>query len=248
MKTLLSLTLVLFLASCGFHQGTMVSNASLGNNDFEIIDMVSAKSYTKRYFGLGALDKKALVFDTKQKLYNNNPLKKNQTFANISVDFHNTTIFFVNKVTCTISADLVQFGSVESDSLHKAFEKLQTHKNLKKVVVEEDNLNYTIGQTVYFKSGNAVGKGKIKSIAKQLNLIQVTAYEQSYNLNPDFIFYQLKDENIPESIKDYDPEAEVMFLEDGAEKYGSIVGANEKFVVVKSMNDLFVRTPSEVKF
>lgn len=247
MKVLLILSMSFLLVSCGFHQGTMVSNASLGDNDFEIIDMVTAQNYTKKYFGLGGLDKKALVLETKQNLYNKYPLKKNQVFANISVDFHNSTIFFVNKVTCTISADLVQFGPTKSDSLHKVFHLMQIRKAQKSQVLGENELPYYIGQSVYFKSGKTIDKGKIKAIAGQINLIQVIANDQSYNLSPEFVFFNLKDETIPESLSNYNVKKEIIFFDDNVQKKGYLVGANTNSLVLKSNNELFVRAISDLK-
>lgn len=65
MKYLFFLLIVFSLSSCVYHAGTMSSNASLGQNNFEVIDLITSQVATKKYFGFGGLGKEALVLKTK---------------------------------------------------------------------------------------------------------------------------------------------------------------------------------------
>lgn len=245
---LLIVFITLFLlSSCGFHQGALVSNAQLGDNDFEIIDLVSASKSTKRYFGLGGLEEKALVFSTKKELYKAYPLKKNQVFANLSVDFHHTTIFFVSKTRCTISADLVQFGDVEADSVHALFKTLKPKPINKSQSFGEEELPFYKGQKVFFKSGSLISEGTIKALANEVNLIQVMAGNQTYNLNYKNVFYNTSQEEFAENIGEFDTQKEYLITDNGLTIKAKIVGANQAFLILKTDEKLLVKKQSELE-
>ena len=78
-------------------------------NNLEILKIVTATAEVKYYFGFGGFNKDGLVLEAKKKLYSENQLKREQVFANISVDFKKERNFFVERTLVTLSADLVQF-------------------------------------------------------------------------------------------------------------------------------------------
>jgi len=101
----------LMLAACyATHSGTMVNSASLSQNNFKIIGNVTgqAETYTFLMFG-GGVGRDALVNEAKQRMYDIQPLKSGQAYANITVDFKNAVYLFLKQTRCTINADVVQF-------------------------------------------------------------------------------------------------------------------------------------------
>jgi hypothetical protein len=125
MKTLKLFTLALLaisISSCAFHEGMMNDSASLHGQDFELIGMAVGNAQTTHVFGIGGLDPTGLVLDAKRSMYNRFPLRKGQAYANLSVDFKRSYFFIVNTTKATVSADIVQFGVLETDSLQKLFQ------------------------------------------------------------------------------------------------------------------------------
>ncbi|MFT6174805.1 MAG: hypothetical protein ACJAZC_001863 [Cryomorphaceae bacterium] len=110
------------LSSCAFHSGMMNDSASLHGQDFELIGMAVGQSNTTHVIGIGGLDPTGLVLEAKRNMYNLFPLKKGQTYANLSVDFKRSYFIIVNTTKVTVSADIVQFGELETDSLQKLFQ------------------------------------------------------------------------------------------------------------------------------
>ncbi len=95
--------------SCAIHVGTINGDASISTNNFKMIGMVEGTATTTKIFGLGGLAKDALVYEAKKDLLQNNPLKDGQALANVTLDFKNSFILFVNKQKVTVAADIVEF-------------------------------------------------------------------------------------------------------------------------------------------
>lgn len=96
-------------SSCATHIGMMTGNASLSSNNFKVVKIASGTASTTKIFGLGGIAKDALVLDAKKDMLMNNPLREGQALANVTVDFKNSYIFFVNTVKATVTADIVEF-------------------------------------------------------------------------------------------------------------------------------------------
>lgn len=113
MRTLKFFVAIVFVAlisnSCATHWGTMNGSASLSSNNFKIVKMASGTASTKKIFGFGGLAKDALVLEAKKELMQNYPLKEGQALANVTVDFKNSFMFFVNTNKVTVTADVVEF-------------------------------------------------------------------------------------------------------------------------------------------
>jgi len=101
--------MVVLTTSCAFHSGIINNSASLGSKNFKIVKLIKGYAKTKKYFGLGGLNKNALVFEAKKDMYENNPLNENQTIANVTVDFKNTIILIYTETKVTITAEVVEF-------------------------------------------------------------------------------------------------------------------------------------------
>jgi hypothetical protein len=144
-----------------FNSGGLNESAMLTKNNFKILGSVKSESKTVIVLGFGGLRTKALISETKRKLYKSYSLKQGQAFANMSLDFNKKFWLFGLTTTCTIDADVVQF--LESD-----FYKIDTSNTQminqsideKKIAVDTTQFNslyiekggLKIGMNVEFKS------------------------------------------------------------------------------------------------
>lgn len=108
-KSIFTLSILITLSSCAFHNGIMNSSASLSANNFKIVKFATGSSGTTKVLGIGGLSKDALVADAKKDLLQNNPLKDGQALANVTVDFKNTYLLIVITTKVTVTADIVEF-------------------------------------------------------------------------------------------------------------------------------------------
>jgi hypothetical protein len=108
-KNICMVLAAIFFSSCAIHVGTITGDASISTNNFKMIGMAEGTATTTKIFGIGGLKKNSLVNDAKKDLLQNNPLKEGQALANVTLDFKNSYILFVNKQKATVSADVVEF-------------------------------------------------------------------------------------------------------------------------------------------
>jgi hypothetical protein len=111
LKSLLTLLVISFLSSCAFHNGYMLSSASLSSNNFTYVKKdVKGTAVVSYFFGFGGHSKKAIVDDAKKDLLSNNPLNDNQALANLTVSWKQTFVLpFSIRNRCTVTADIVEF-------------------------------------------------------------------------------------------------------------------------------------------
>lgn len=114
MKRTITLLAAIFIlaiisSSCAVHSGMGMSNASLNQNNFEIVKFAKGDVATTKIFGLGGLSKNAMVAEAKEELLANYPLKDGQTLANMTVDFKTSVYFMVVITKVTVTADIVEF-------------------------------------------------------------------------------------------------------------------------------------------
>jgi hypothetical protein len=101
---------VLSLSSCAIHGGYMTNSASLSKANFSYTQKsISGKASTLKVFGIGGLAQRAIVEEAKRDMLKNNPLKPNQTLANVTVNWKNGFYFIVQTNRCTVTADVVEF-------------------------------------------------------------------------------------------------------------------------------------------
>ncbi|MFN7704640.1 MAG: DUF6567 family protein [Chryseotalea sp.] len=118
MKTLYKLSLIFLLTpllgSCiAFHSGYLSNSAALNSANFTYVNQNIKGQAEATYFVLfGGLGKETLVHDAKEKMLASFPLKNNQALANQTVNFKYTFILmgFARRVTCTVTADVVEFN------------------------------------------------------------------------------------------------------------------------------------------
>ena len=109
-RLIAGILLMSIMSSCAFHSGVFTNSTCLSTNNFKIMRLAKGEAKTTKIFGIGGLDKNALVFEAKKDLYANYPLKENQTLANVTVDFKNSIMLFVMETKVTMTADIVEFG------------------------------------------------------------------------------------------------------------------------------------------
>lgn len=224
------LIILVFLSSCAFYSGTTSSNVTYNGNNAEIIDIVSAKNSVTRIFGIGGLDKEALILETKRKMYHQNPLKKGQVYANIGIDVKQAFYLIADVTTVTVSADVLLFYNDSTE--HKVFFKLnnQTASLDRKQVIAP--LSFTEGQSIYFLSNNEVKTGKIQSVFDDQLRIS-TSGKESFYVDKAKSFYK-SDLSDPSSLE------RVSFKDGETTIQGYVVGYNEKSFVVKHKEQLSV--------
>ena len=115
-KFIYSLSIILLLNSCSaYHSGTLQNSTALGQANFSYVHKDVKGSATCTYiFGIGGLAKDAIASNAKQALLKQYPLKENQALANITINYKSVAPFYVigflyHSVTCTITADIVEF-------------------------------------------------------------------------------------------------------------------------------------------
>lgn len=121
-------------SSCAIHVGTITGDASISSKNFKMVRMADGTATTTKIFGLGGLGKDALVNDAKKDLLQNNPLKDGQALANVTLDFKNSYVLFVNKQKVTVAADIVEF--IEQTS-NKPSTKILDNKTIDNKPVEK---------------------------------------------------------------------------------------------------------------
>lgn len=113
LKSFFAISIAIFITGCAaIHDGYMANSASLSSNNFSYVKMNVQGTSTATYvLGIGGLAKETLVNDAKQQLLASNPLKSNQTLANLTVNYKNSRYLGVLFMTvkCTVTADVVEF-------------------------------------------------------------------------------------------------------------------------------------------
>jgi len=104
--------IIVGLMSCAsVHTGYMNNSASLSQPNFSYIQRDIQGFSTATYvLGIGGLSKETLVNSAKMNLMDIALLKDNQALVNTTVNFRNSYYLgVVIIVTCTVTADVVQF-------------------------------------------------------------------------------------------------------------------------------------------
>jgi len=114
MKVLSKLSIVavmaFFFSSCAMHTGYMSNSVSLADANFSYVQQsISGYAETTHVFGIGGLEKEALVEEAKKEMLKNNPLQPNQALANLTVNWKNSFYVVVMMQKCTVTADVVEF-------------------------------------------------------------------------------------------------------------------------------------------
>ena len=113
LKSIFAITIAIFISSCAaFHSGYMSNSAALSSANFSYVKQnIKGKATATYVLGIGGLAKETLVDNAKQQMLASNPLKSNQTFANLTVNFKSSFYLgvLIRTVKCTVTADVVEF-------------------------------------------------------------------------------------------------------------------------------------------
>lgn len=113
LKSICAITIAIVVSSCAaMHSGSLSNSAALSSANFSYVKQNIKGQATATYIlGIGGLAKETLVDNAKQKMLADNPLKSNQTLANVTVNFKSAMFFgFLSRtVRCTVTADVVEF-------------------------------------------------------------------------------------------------------------------------------------------
>ena len=91
------------------------SNAVVVNDQFRVVGLGIGESETTKIFGIGGLNKSALVYEAKKDLYKNINLEKGQALTNISVDFKRTDLLVYSKTKVYVTAEIVDFSGDDKE-------------------------------------------------------------------------------------------------------------------------------------
>lgn len=95
-----------------YHNGYMISSASLQSNNFEYVKFnVSGSAQATYFLGIGGFYKDALVAEAKINLETYNQILPSQTLANVTVNWKTkvTWLGLVTSKRCVVTADIVEF-------------------------------------------------------------------------------------------------------------------------------------------
>jgi hypothetical protein len=156
---------VFTLSSCAIHNGYMNNSASLSQANFSYVgNEISGTASTMRVFGIGGLNKQAIVAEAKRNMLKNHPLKENQALANITVNWKLGFYLIVVNDKCTVTADIVEFKSglsTKKEDLTTTSNDLTEENNneiVKDSIINEiaKDPKYIILETSNFKVGDSV--------------------------------------------------------------------------------------------
>ena len=112
-KSIIAILITISISSCiSIHSGYMANSASLNSANFSyVMQNIKGEATATYVLGIGGAARETLVGDAKKEMLHRNPLMSNQAFANITVNYATTYyyLFPVCTVTCTITADVVEF-------------------------------------------------------------------------------------------------------------------------------------------
>lgn len=204
-KTLLIISLTVLLASCATVHTGMLSTSSI-NKPVKYVDIAYGVAQTNRYFGFGGNCQDALVLEARRNLIKNRPLKPNEEYANITVDFKSTYWPFYIQNKATLCADVVRFsndttsdpytetyknkllGKLFSNDLFSIGDSIVDEKFKQGVVVSfEDNDNVRI---VYKTS-----KDKFRTKIMPINKIYTTNKSYKGHKVGDIFYYPVPNSN-----------------------------------------------------
>ena len=100
------------------HVGNMSGSASLSSPNFLYKKQnIFGESTATYVLGIGGEARQSLILEAKKHMLKENPLLKNQALANVTVSYKTTNFlgFLVVVVKCNVSADIVEFGPVQTE-------------------------------------------------------------------------------------------------------------------------------------
>lgn len=110
---LLNASLAGILSSCAFHSGNVSSGSVI---DCPLRYTAKGIAKTNKLFGIGGLERDALIVEAKQDLYTKFPYSKEIKLSNFAVDFKTSFIFFYSSTKVTVSADVFDCSATSGNN------------------------------------------------------------------------------------------------------------------------------------
>lgn len=181
------------------HVGSMSGSASLDAPNFMYKKQnVFGEAQATYVLGIGGVAKQSLIVEAKKNMLTANPLLKNQALANVSVSYKSTGFlgFLVTTVKCNVSADIVEFGPIQTDFSQSQSQNLSLglpKDNSSKADIKTENKNTEINSTLPIKVGD-----KVKIINYFNNPVDGKVIEIQ---NGDYIVEYTKSNNKTKQVK-----------------------------------------------
>lgn len=175
-KLLFFVVSFLFIFSgCAVHNGYMNNSTSLNQANFSYVNTnISGTASTLKFLGIGGLGKQAIVAEAKENMLKGNPLKSNQSLANITINWKMGFYLIVMTNTCTVTADIVEFY-VNDEARKTKTSKLKTTRkkeNLNTQQINSDKQKIKVGDKVQYKDAFKNFKGIVIKIDNKLYFIK----------------------------------------------------------------------------
>lgn len=156
----------------------MISSSSIGKK-VRYEDIAVGVVQTTTFFGIGGVNKDALVLEAKRKLIASRPLTTNEEYANFTLDFKRTLFLSFSRTKVTMSADVVRYISDNAnDSIKDVYSDAYKAKLLGQKTVSGI---FNIGDSILYNLEN-----------NHLYYGQILAFEKNNKVR---ILYKTKNEN-----------------------------------------------------
>lgn len=202
-QVIIFLALISFMHSCAFHGGNVTNSTVISDPNFTIVGLATGSATTTHVFSIGGLDKDAIVLEAKRNMYTRYPLQAGQAYGNVVLDFKTGYYIIFRKMTCTISADIVDFNKIPKTV--KAPAAMQPEKKkrttIKGVNAQIPDTPYSIGEDVIYKEVYKMAKAA-KIIDAKPSRIKIRYTNNSGNsvestVSDKYIYKALKDSTAP---------------------------------------------------
>ncbi len=110
---------IILLSSCSsVYYGNMTNNTIVDKGNFSYSGIRSGTASCFYVMGIGGMNHSALISEAKEKMLQENPLRRNEALVNQIVEWQNTYYFpFFVRITCIISAEVVKFDETDAERL-----------------------------------------------------------------------------------------------------------------------------------
>lgn len=135
------------LGSCAFHRGSLITN----HTQTPVVhkDIAIGVSKTYNLWGIGGFSKDALIFEARQNLIKNHPLKNSEQYNNISIDVKTTFISCLMITKVTMIADVIEPKKYPEDNTYSDLYLKKTRFGIKYT----DDL-FSMADTIIYKLYN----------------------------------------------------------------------------------------------
>lgn len=245
MRNLLIVFILVILTSCvSFHRGSISSGPLLAAND-RCVAIAEGHKSTYVVFGFGGGSPDALVHNVKREMEKEYPLKNGEYYANYTVDFKKTIIFFlVIKNEVYVHADILSQNSIEVTQKRKE----RTKGELEPTFYKSKTDSFYVGEKIYM---NYDGRNQLPYTFKEL---QITGFDDKGFVYLEFIensrtasvdkqlLYYSKDKE----RNGYKPGDEVNFKRGGKDLRGTILATSPTQVLISQDKGFYERKYSEI--